>query len=267
MFDFFHILPLIPACDFAWFSALVGLFLGSFYNVCIDRTVAGESVIYPPSHCEACHTRLRPWELVPVLSWMCLRGRCSHCGARVSWQYPFAELLSAALAGLLGWTFGPTWAWLAGMIMTGLWFVLAGIDCKTMMLPDRLTLTAAVLAWPFSVFAFGHNGLDALAGGLIGAGLFWLVGALYARRCGRDGLGFGDVKLMLSVGALSTAVYLPLVIMMAGVAALSAFAVLGLRGRSVAETPLPFGPFLTAAGWVTMLAGDRLCQVWLDWVL
>lgn len=270
MTNFFHVLSFIPNTDFAIMSAMLGLFLGSFYNVCADRTLAGQSILWPPSHCEACGTTLKPWELIPVVSWLCLRGRCAHCGAKVSIQYPLAEIVSTVLAGVVGWVYGPSLAWLGAMVFTGLFFVMSVIDIKAYILPDGLTLGGAVLALPASIFLFGHDWLNALLGGLIGAGVFWLVGILYLKRRGIEGLGFGDVKLMLSIGFLVTAELLSISVILAGLTALVAYGVIALLGRNadaLAEHRLPFGPFLCFAGWLTLLFGDVMWQRWLGFVL
>lgn len=263
---FIDMLTMVSRPDAAVFCAVLGLFLGSFYCVCVDRFFTGESIVFPPSHCTHCGERLRPWELIPVVSWLCLRGKCSHCGVKLSIRYPLTELTSGLLAGLIGWRFGLTAAGFVALIFTGLWFVMSLIDLKAKILPDRMNLPGAVLALPAGIFVFGLDPTDAVIGGLAGAAVFWLVRLYYQKRTGTEGLGLGDVKLMLMLGFLTGAHLLPLTVIFAGVAALFGFAALKLIGRTegaVTETQLPFGPFLCLAAWVNLLWGDALWMAWI----
>ncbi len=268
--DSFALLAQIPKEDFAIFSAILGLFLGSFYNVCADRYLAGQSILWPPSHCEACQTPLKPWELIPVVSWVCLRGRCVHCGEKVSFQYPLAELISALLAYFVGLRFGVSFAYLTVLIFTGLFLILSLIDFKAYLLPDRFTLPGAVIAIFASVYGLGNAWIDVLLGALVGGGLFGALAWGYKRLRGIDGLGWGDVKLMFMLGALCTFPYLSMMIFLAGVLALVGFAVVGVakkRTEDVHSMALPFGPFLCMGAWVTLLWGPMLWQMWFNWIV
>ena len=111
---FLDLLPYIPLTDVALFCGILGLFLGSFYNVCSDRYLSGESILWPPSHCTACNAKLSPLELIPLLSWLVLRGRCRHCGAVIGWRYPLMELASGFFAALVGYRFGASVSSLRG---------------------------------------------------------------------------------------------------------------------------------------------------------
>ncbi len=249
-------------------AGVLGLFIGSFLNVCIDRYVAGASILWPPSHCDACGRRLSPLDLIPVLSWLIQRGRCRTCGAPVSVAYPISELATGALFAAVGWVFGATPEGLVVLIATSLFVVLSGIDMRLFILPDRMTLPAAVIALPLSILVLGRDPVNALAGGLIGAGVFWALSAWWRFRTGRDGLGLGDVKLMLSLGFLTGGLRLPLVVLIACSGALAGFGVAAiLRSRSKGERTgplrIPFGPFLCAGAWVTLLWGDALWSAWL----
>jgi len=160
--------------------------------------------------------------------------------------------------------------WLAAMVLSGLYFIMSVIDIKAYILPDRLTYGSAILALPASIWIFNNDPVNVLWGGLIGAGLFWAVGIFYMKYRGVEGLGLGDVKLMLSVGFLSTAELLPLTMIVAGMAALAAFGVLSVSGKvntALLERRLPFGPCLCLAGWIALLFGDGMWQWWLDFIL
>ena len=223
-------------------AAILGLILGSFYNVCIFRYVSGDSVVSPPSHCPHCLHRLAWYELIPVVSYFCLWGRCSYCGVRISPQYPLVELLSGAVAGALAWRFGLGPALVVHLVAASVLIVVSGIDARIGILPDVLLLPATLLAIPTGALILGHGWLATLSGCLLGGGSFWLLAALYRRFRGRDGLGLGDAKLMALLGALSGPSALPSIIFMGALLALT----FSLVTRRVASEPLPFGPWLSA---------------------
>lgn len=138
-------------------ATLLGLLLGSFYNVCIHRYVSGESILFPPSHCPHCNQRLRFWELIPVLSYLLLRGQCARCHKPIHIRYPLVELLSGLTSGLLAWRFGPTLAFPVYLVFTGMLIVASGIDLECFILPDGITLGGTVLAVPAAIFALGMD--------------------------------------------------------------------------------------------------------------
>lgn len=262
-----HAFALLPPGVTVPGAVVLGLFFGSFLNVCIDRTIAGTSILWPPSHCESCGHRLTPLELIPVLSWCLQKGRCRSCGTRLSAAYPLSELATGVLFALVVWRFGLTAAGFAALVFTSVWFVLAGIDLRTCLLPDRLTLPAALLALPAAVWCFGLEPFNALLGGILGAGVFWLLALWWRWRTGTEGLGLGDVKLMLSIGLLSGAMKLPLCVLLSCMGALLGFALVRLAGRELGGLRMPFGPFLVLGGWVTVLWGDDLWGWWLGFLL
>ena len=250
-------------------ATLLGLLLGSFYNVCIHRYVSGESILFPPSHCPHCLHRLAWYELFPVVSYLCLRGRCSYCGVRISLQYPLVELLSGAVAGLLAWRFGPTLAFPVYLVFTGMLIVASGIDLECFILPDGITLGGTVLAVPAAIFALGMDWTDALLGGLVGGGTFLAVLLVFKRLRGVDGMGFGDVKLMLMLGVLCGPLGLPLITLVAGVSALAAFLLIAClmpREAPLREMPIPFGPFLSLGAFVHILAGQEILDWWIRFI-
>ena len=230
-------------------AALLGLILGSFYNVCIFRFISGESVVYPPSHCPYCLRRLAWYEMIPVISYLCLRGRCSSCGVRISFQYPLVELLSGALACALAWSFGPDPALAVYLVATGVLIVVSGIDARIGILPDVLLLPAIALAIPAGALVLGHGWLITLSGCLLGGGSFWLLAILYRHFRGRDGLGLGDAKLMCLFGALCGASALPSIVL---IAALLGIAFIFITQHDPAD-PLPFGPWLSASFFLHVL--------------
>ena len=229
-------------------ATLLGLLLGSFYNVCIHRYVSGESILFPPSHCPHCNQRLRFWELIPVLSYLLLRGQCARCHKPI--RYPLVELLSGLTSGLLAWRFGPTLAFPVYLVFTGMLIVASGIDLECFILPDGITLGGTVLAVPAAIFALGMDWTDALLGGV-------------------DGMGFGDVKLMLMLGVLCGPLGLPLITLVAGVSALAAFLLIAClmpREAPLREMPIPFGPFLSLGAFVHILAGQEILDWWIRFI-
>lgn len=227
-------------------AVILGLILGSFYNVYILRYISGESVVFPPSHCLHCLHRLAWYELLPVVSYLCLRGRCSYCGVRISLQYPLVELLSGVVAGALAWRFGLGPALAVHLAAAGVLIVASGIDARIGILPDVLLVPATLIAIPAGALLLGHGWLTTLSGCLLGGGSFWLLSVLYRRFRGRDGLGLGDAKLMALLGALAGPLALPSIVLMASLAALA----FSLIARHAASDSLPFGPWLSA-GFIT----------------
>jgi leader peptidase (prepilin peptidase)/N-methyltransferase len=205
--------------------AVLGLITGSFITLCAHRLPAGISIVHPRSRCPGCGRQIRALENVPVLSYLALRGRCHTCGARISPRYPLIELLVAG-AFVVSWIlYGPSLPFLKFSFFATSMILLVATDCECRQLPDEVTLTGAslgfVLAWflppggfvasacaPLAGFAFsaaraaGLAGLRSAAlGAAFGGGFLWLVGEGYMRLRGREGMGLGDVKTMIMVGA------------------------------------------------------------------
>lgn len=242
-------------------AALLGLVLGSFYSVCATRGAEGRSIVRPPSHCPRCGRRLRPWELVPLASYLLLRGRCAGCGERIPPLYPLIELASAAWAVLAALKFGPSAWFLAHLALGGLYLVASAIDFKVYLLPDRLTYPAAAIGIGIGMADPAIGPWAALSGAAAGFGVFWLLAAAYRAARGTDGLGGGDVKLMLSIGGVVGIAGLPYAVLLGSLAALAASPVYLLgpgRGRSM---PIPFGPFLCFGAMTQILYGREILRL------
>lgn len=250
--------------------AAFGLCVGSFLNVVVHRLprmlerrwtgVGGEreprNLLTPPSSCPRCGARLRVRDNVPLLSYLLLRGRCAHCGAGIAFRYPLVEVLAAALTvwaafasetalQLLG-------ALLFGYALLSLFF----IDLERQLLPDAITLP---LLWTGLLFntAGAFSDLEsAVLGAVAGYLALWLVYHAFRLLTGKEGLGYGDFKLVAAVGAWLGWQMLPLVILLGSVAgAVAGGLYLALSGHG-RDRPIPFGPFLAAAAWVSMSWGD-----------
>jgi leader peptidase (prepilin peptidase)/N-methyltransferase len=242
-------------------AGLLGLLLGSFYSVCASRGAEGRSIVRPRSHCPHCGHRLRPWELVPILSYLALRGRCGGCGQRISPLYPLIELASGLWAVLLALSFGPSIWFLAYLALGGIFIVASAIDFKVFLLPDYLTYPAALLGIGIGVLHPSIGLWPALLGAGAGAGIFWLLAAGFRAAKGIDGLGGGDIKLMLSIGGVVGVLGLPYAVLIGSLAALMAYPFF-LRGSGQGRSmPIPFGPFLCFGGMMQILYGPVILRL------
>ena len=273
--------PLSPGA-LAALAGVLGLLVGSFLNVVIlrlparlvhawkmqsrelleldgaDVAAAPPGIVREPSHCPNCKHRLSAADNIPVVSWLLLRGRCRYCGAPISAQYPLVELLSAVCSALVAWKFGFAWQCAAGLLLTWALIALAGIDLHTQLLPDQVTLPLLWAGLIFSLFPLFARGNDAIIGAAAGYLSLWSIYWLFKLATGKEGMGYGDFKLLAALGAwMGPASLLPIVLMSSLIGAVVGGGWLALRGRDRA-TPIPFGPFLAAAGWVWFVAGDRL---------
>ena len=262
-------------------AAALGLVVGSFLNVVILRLpkrmewrwkrdaleILERPDIYDPpppgiaiepSHCPHCKARLRWYENIPLVSWAIQGGKCRHCGEKISLQYPMVEFITMLLTLACVWRFGFGWQGFGAVLFT--WFLVAasGIDFRTQLLPDSLTLPLMWLG-----FIAAHENLfvapkTALAGAMVGYGSLWLVWWLFKQLTGKEGMGHGDFKLLAAIGAwCGLKGILPTILFSSLVGAIIGTAWLAVKGRDKA-TPLPFGPYLAIAGWIAFMWGDQL---------
>jgi len=222
------------------------------------------NLIVPRSACPSCRAPIKAWQNIPVLSWLLLGGRCANCRTRIGLRYPLVELLSAGLCAAVAWKFGPGWPAAAAMLVTWFLIALAVIDLDHQLLPDALTLPLlwggllASLGWmEFSRESLPVSPADSIIGAAVGYLSLWSVYHLFRLLTGKDGMGYGDFKLLAALGAwLGWRMLLPIVLCSAATGALVGISLIvtGRRGRSA---PLPFGPFLAAAGWLAMMWGRQ----------
>ena len=240
---------------FLWIAvAFLGASVGSFLNVVIHRVPRGQSIVSPPSACPKCERRIRPWENLPLISWLALRGRCAGCRAALSWRCPLVELLGALLALGCLWRFGPSFEALAFFALLAAMLAIAFIDWEFMIIPDPISLGFLALGLALSPFT-GPGILPALVGALVGGGLLLLVGVVWKKMRGIDAMGGGDIKLMAAVGAFLGAIEVLLVIFVgAFLGALVGAIVL----RRTGQAKIAFGTFLAAATVIVVFVGDDL---------
>lgn len=274
-----------------WIAAagVLGLIVGSFLNVVIlrlparmeyfwkrdaramlelaaDNEAAPPDIVRKGSHCPYCKHPLAAWDNIPLLSWLVLRGRCRYCKAPISMQYPLVELLCGITSAIVVWHFGVTWQAAAGLLFT--WFLIAagGIDFRTQLLPDSLTLPLLWLGLLISLVPIFVGTREAVIGAAIGYLALWSVYWLFKLATGKEGMGFGDFKLFAAAGAwMGYAALLPVIIIAALSGAIIGTVMLRTRGQD-RSVPFAFGPFLAIAMWIWLVAGDPILTAYLQLV-
>jgi len=267
--------------------ALLGLCIGSFLNVVIHRLplmlergwrresaeVLGVKVdeaepvtlASPPSRCPSCGHPIAWYENVPVLSYVMLRGRCSSCKAPISARYPVIEILTGALFALIGWRFGPHPVTILWCAFAAVLVALAGIDWDTTLLPDSMTLPLLWAGLVASAIGWTLPLPDALWGAVAGYLSLWTIYWLFKLTTGKEGMGFGDFKLLAATGAwLGVKMLLPIVLAASLIGAVVGI-VMKLSAALREGRYVPFGPFLAGAALLVMLAGQARVLVWLGW--
>ena len=267
---------------------VVGLFslcIGSFLNVVIyripkmmdqewraecqfllhpEQAIIDETKITlskPDSTCPKCQTLIRWYQNIPVISWIFLKGKCGSCQNPISFRYPFIELLTAIASILVVAVFGPTWQMLAGLIFTWVLITLTFIDFDTQLLPDRYTLTLAGLGLALNSFGFFTTPTSAIWGYVLGFLALWIVYYFFKIVTGKEGMGYGDFKLLAALGAWMGPLMLPLIVLLSSLVG----AIIGIILMKVRKEnqPFAFGPYLAIAGWVAFLWGEKIMQLYL----
>jgi len=228
-----------------------------------DET-AEDSLLWPASRCPKCLTPIKPWHNIPLLGYLLLRGRCNHCGEKISLQYPLIELLSGVLVATtvasLGFTIGGIYA----AIFTFVLITLAGIDANEKLLPDQLTLPLLWLGLLVNINGTFAPLSEAVMGAVSGYLFLWTIYWLFKLVTGKEGMGYGDFKLLAALGAWLGWQMLPLIVLVSSALG----AVVGLCmiffGSSGRNSQIPFGPFLASAGWIAMIWGDNIVTWYLS---
>jgi leader peptidase (prepilin peptidase)/N-methyltransferase len=223
------------------------------------------NLILPRSCCPACKAPISALQNIPILSYLALRGRCAHCQAKISARYPAVELLSGLTTAAVAWRLGFGWPAACAMLVTWFLIALTCIDLDHQLLPDCLTLPllwlgllASLTGWAASGKALPSDPASAIGGAAIGYVSLWGLYHVFRLLTGKEGMGYGDFKLLAALGAwVGWQLLLPIVLLSAAVGAIVGIALIALR-RAQRGHPIPFGPFLAAAGWVAMLWGPQL---------
>jgi leader peptidase (prepilin peptidase)/N-methyltransferase len=263
-------------------AAIFGLAIGSFLNVVIHRLpkmmeaewraqcaelegreppeTGRYNLLVPRSQCPSCKRQLRAVDNIPVVSYLMLRGKCAFCGARISARYPIVETLTALLSAAVAWRFG--WGLPGGFALLLVWTLIAltFIDADTTFLPDDLTLPLlwlGLIANLWNIFVPLH---EAVLGAIAGYLILWSIYWLFKLATGKEGMGYGDFKLLAALGAwLGWKMLLPIILLSSIVGAIVGIVLIFLarRGRDI---PIPFGPYLAAAGFIALLYGNAIAS-------
>ncbi len=270
---------MVPAGYIAAVVFIFGLIFGSFLNVCISRLPAGKSIVHPGSSCPKCGKPIKPYDNIPVLSYLVLLGKCRHCKARISPVYPAVELLTGALFLLCYLEFGNAVLTVKWAAFSAILVVLIFTDWRERILPDKVNFTGLAFALAISFFVRPEDGTaswiaarlfdfpppapvisfaDALIGAAVGGGLLWIVGEGYFRLRGREGMGFGDVKMMLMAGAFLGLRRTILTILAGSILGALLGAIFIIASRKGSNYELPFGTFLGAAALLVVFFGSPI---------
>jgi leader peptidase (prepilin peptidase)/N-methyltransferase len=284
------------ALTLAAVCALLGLVVGSFLNVVVHRLPkmlerdwegqaadvlehkglpdvakklrGGDAQRYnlmtPASTCPHCGHKIRAYENIPILSYVFLRGHCSSCKSAIALRYPIVETISGVLAGYIGWRFGLTWAMAGALIFAWALIALTAIDIDTQLLPDDITLP---LLW-LGLLVNLNNGFTSLSSAVIGAVAgylsLWAVYWVFKLTTGKEGMGYGDFKLLGAIGAWLGWKMLPVVILLSSLVGAGVGIALIVFTRHGRNTPIPFGPYLAAAGLIALFWGEAINRTYLQ---
>ena len=274
-------------------ALVLGLLVGSFLNVVIYRVPEGLNrnwkiqakqvldipleqgegerfnILMPPSHCPSCKTAIKPWQNIPILSYVLLKGQCKHCHIAISLRYPLVELLTGLVFAICAWKFGATWTALAAMVFSAYLIAMIFIDADTQLLPDQLTLP---LMWGGIVFHLAAYLLhadwgittlvDSLLGAIVGYLSLWSIFQLFKLVTGKEGMGYGDFKLLAALGAWLGIGVLPIIIIMSALVGL----IFALIMKVAKNQPMPFGPYLAISGWLVLIFNQPIAQ-FIQWWL
>jgi len=243
-----------------------GLLIGSFLNVCIYRIPRDQSIVFPASHCAVCARDLRFWELIPVISYLFLRGHCRTCGARISPRYPLVEVLTGLVFLLLYSKYGLSIDFWAAIFLMSVLLVVFFVDYDHMIIPDKLVVAAllgAVLLvvyncfWPVSIYG-DRNWWNPLLGALLGSGLLLLVALVGAFLFKTEAMGGGDIKILFPIG-LFLGWRLLLLALFLSILIAGGYALILLLGRRISrQAMIPFGPFLVIGTFLSLIWGWQM---------
>lgn len=269
---------------------VIGLMVGSFLNVVIyrlpvmmkrdwakeckeflqiessDRQEPDEpfNLALPLSHCPNCKTPIKFYQNIPVISYLFLRGRCANCGIHISLRYPVIEAFTALSSVLVAWHFGFTPQTLFALVLTWSLIVLSFIDIDHQLLPDSITQPLLWLGIFLSLFGLFTNAHTSIIGAIAGYLALWTVYHLFKLVTGKEGMGYGDFKLLALFGAWLGWQYLPMIIFLSSVVGAIVGISLIIFVKHDRNTPIPFGPYLAAAGWIALLLGDEINKLYLS---
>lgn len=256
------------------YIAAFGLIIGSFLNVCIYRIPKKHSIVSPPSHCTGCDTRLKAWDLIPVFSWILLRGKCRYCGARVSARYPIVEGLTSLVFDLLYFRFSISVEFLAAIVLSILLICEAFVDYDLKLIPNEFIIAGMLSGTALFVYnlfyqvdMYGDRAwYNPILGIVSGAGTLLLVAIVGSVVCKTDAMGMGDVKLLAVIGLfLGWRLTLVALLLSVILAAIVSF-VLILSNKVNGKSEVPFGPFIAIGTFIAMLYGWNIIEFYMGFM-
>lgn len=287
----FELLADSPAY-FLSFVFIISLMVGSFLNVVIyrlpvmmekgwkqeyqayfnpeqnaDANQTTFNLVKPDSTCPKCQHKIRAWENIPLVSWIILGGKCSQCKSPISARYPAVELLTAVASVMIAWHFGFGWQAATAIFLTWSLIALIFIDIDKMLLPDQITLPLMWLGLLISTSGVFVSSFDAIIGAAAGYLSLWSVYWLFKLLTGKEGMGYGDFKLLAALGAWMGWQHLAIIILLSSfVGAVIGITYIVLKGRDKGSH-IPFGPYLAIAGWLTLMYGGQIADAYFRWAI
>jgi leader peptidase (prepilin peptidase)/N-methyltransferase len=286
-------LDTIAALPSSWLSSIGGIFgllVGSFLNVVIFRYPVmmkhqwteqsrdwlelepltddqqPPTLSKPASHCGQCKAPIRAWQNIPLISWVMLGGKCASCKTTISIRYPLVELLTGILSAIVVYKFGFSLQSGFGLILTWVLVTLSFIDFDHKLLPDDIVIPTLWLGLALSLLPVFANPSNAIIGAIIGYLVFWLVFQIFLRLTGKEGMGYGDFKLMALLGAWLGWPYLPQIILISTILGSIVGIALMVSKKASRELAIPFGPYIALAGWLAMIYGDEINRAYLSYM-
>lgn len=266
--------------------SILGLMIGSFLNVVIYRLPVMMhrdwrkecheflelenkeddqqpfNLLFPASRCPSCQTQIKPYQNIPVFSYLFLKGKCGACGASISLRYPLIEAFTGLCSAVIAWHFGYGVEMLFALLLTWCLIAASFIDIDHQLLPDSITLPMLWVGLFLSLFSIYTDSASSIIGAIAGYLSLWSVYQLFKLLTGKEGMGYGDFKLLALFGAWLGWQYLPMIILLSslvGAVIGIAMVILAKRDR---HTPIPFGPYLAAAGWLALVWGDNFNRLY-----
>ena len=291
---FENIIVVLQSSPWLFYSSVlfIGLCVGSFLNVVAYRlplmmerdwklecheflqleppdikdNLVSFNLATPGSACPNCGHKLRAWENIPVISYLFLRAKCSSCGTKISIQYPVVELITGITSLLAAHVFGVSIQTVAALFFTWVLIALTLIDLKKQLLPDNMTLPLLWLGIFLSLFDVFTDLTSSVIGAMAGYLILWSVYQLFKLLTKKEGMGFGDFKLLGALGAWVGFSYLPQIILVSSVVGSVAGISMLIFGRTKQQQPIPFGPYLAVAGWIALLWGEKINTAYLSFL-
>lgn len=251
----------------SWQQEFQNYFQSTQQSTSIDENLERFDLVKPDSTCPNCGHRIRAWENIPVISWLMLRGKCAKCSAAISIRYPLVELGTALLSVWVASFFGFGVASLVAVVVTWMLIAMTFIDIDKMLLPDELTLPLLWLGLIISLREVFVTPADAIIGAAAGYLSLWSVYWGFKLLTGKEGMGYGDFKLLAALGAFTGWQGLPTIVILSSLVGAVVGITLILLKKNESSQAIPFGPYLALAGWITLMYGNDIQQAYINWAL